>query len=86
MSRLKTEYKRPDEHLEGCQALANAVVVQAAKDYRTALRHLRKHPGSPGALSVKRGCETFFHSHWFSQLTGIDPDYILKRIREEEAA
>ena len=53
MSRLKVEYKKPDEHLEGCQALANAVVAQAAKDYRTALRRLKTHPGSPGALELK---------------------------------
>ena len=77
---------KPVLSLEGCQNLANAVVAQAAKDYRLALRQLKKHPGSQGALAVMRECEQFFHSRWFNALTGVNPDYILKRIREEEAA
>ena len=38
------------------------------------------------AAAMKRECEQFFHSRWYGVLTGVDPDYILDRIREEEAA
>lgn len=61
-------------------------MAQAAKDYRAAIRQLKKHPDSQKAAAMKRECERFFHSRWYSQLTGIDPNYILDRIREEEAA
>ena len=86
MNGLKTENCAPAITTEGCQALANAIVAQAAKDYRMAIRRLRTHPGSQQAAVMKRECEQFFHSRWYGILTGVDPDYILNRIREEEAA
>ena len=86
MNGLKTETRAPAITTEGCQALANAIVSQAAKDYRTAVRQLKKLTDSQKAAAMKRECERFFHSRWYSQLTGVDPDYILNRIQEEEAA
>ncbi len=85
MSRLKAENDTAYQGMDGCQALANAVVAQAAKDYRAALRRLKTNPDSQKAAAVKRECEKFFHSRWYTMLTGADPDYILNRIREEEA-
>ncbi len=72
--------------MDGWQALANAIIEQAAKDYRLALRHLRRFPNSQKAKTLKLEIELFFYSRWYSVLTGVDPDYILNRIREEEAA
>lgn len=86
MNGLKTETCAPAITTEGCQALANAIVAQAAKDYRAAIRQLKKHPDSQKTAALKLECERFFHSRWYSQLTGVDPNYILDRIREEEAA
>lgn len=86
MNGLKTETCAPAITTEGCQALANAIVAQAAKDYRMAIRRIKTHPGSQQAAAMKRECEQFFHSRWYGVLTGVDPDYILDRIREEEAA
>ena len=86
MNGLKSETCAPAITTEGCQALANAIVAQAAKDYRTAIRRLKTHPGSQQAAAMKRECEQFFHSRWYGVPTGVDPDYILDRIREEEAA
>lgn len=86
MNGLKAETRAPAVTTEGYQTLATAIVAQAAKDYRTAVRQLKKHPDSQKAAAMKRECERFFHSRWYSQLTGVDPDYILNRIREEEAA
>ena len=86
MTGLKAENNAAGVSMDGCHALANAIVSQAAKDYRTAVRQLKKHPDSQKAAAMKRKCERFFHSRWYSQLTGVDPDYILNRIREEEAA
>ena len=44
MNGLKTETRAPAITTEGCQALANAIVSQAAKDYRTAVRQLKSTP------------------------------------------
>ena len=86
MTGLKAESSAAGVFMDGCHALANAIVAQAAKDYRMAIRRLRTHPGSQQAAVMKRECEQFFHSRWYGILTGVDPDYILNRIREEEAA
>lgn len=42
--------------------LANAIILQAVKDYP----------------SRTKDVENFFHSDWFSVLTNISPDYIIK--------
>lgn len=68
------------------QELANAVVVLAAKDYRVALKRLSKRPDSEGAQAEIRKLEDFFKSEWFGELTKVDPEQILKRLRSEVGA
>lgn len=63
--------------------LVNAVVIRAAKDYRWALRMLKKHPDHEKALASKKEVEDFFHSGWFEFLTDADGDYLLERLRTE---
>lgn len=57
------------------EKLANAIIAQAATDYR---KKLRCHEST-------RAIENFFHSDWFVKLSGgsVDPDFILKRLRRE---
>lgn len=71
--------------MDGCQALANAIVKQAAADYRKALRALRRHPNSRVAMQTAMEIEDFFHSDWYGVLTDIDPDYLIDRLRKEAA-
>ena len=59
------------------RTLANAIIVQAAKDYRKALRQLRRNPRYETARNEKNDVERFFHSEWFNFLTDADPDYLL---------
>lgn len=66
-------------------ALANAIVVQATKDYRMALRKLKKRPYSPMARNIIREVEAFFHSASFRTMTSTDPNYILDKLRKEES-
>ena len=47
------------------RTLANAIIVQAAKDYRKALRQLRRNPRYETARNEKNDVERFFHSEWF---------------------
>ena len=69
--------------MTGYQALANGIIEQAVKDYRAALKILRRHPDSKAAMATVMEVERFFHSSWFAVLTDIDPDYLIERLRKE---
>lgn len=69
--------------MTGYQALANAIVEQAAKDYRTALKSLRRRPDSKVAMEEAMELERFFHSGWYSMLTDADPDYLITKLRKD---
>ena len=71
--------------MTGYQALANAIIEQAVKDYRATLKVLRRHPDSKAAMAEAMEIERFFHSSWYGVLTEIDPDYLIKRLRKEVA-
>ena len=66
--------------------LANAIVAQAARDYLTALRKLKKNPRNKMAMSDAMDLERFSHSGWYGVLTGVDPDYLIQKLREKVAA
>lgn len=71
--------------MTGYQALANDIIEQAVKDYRAALKVLRRHPDSKAAMAEAMEIERFFRSGWYGVLTEIDPDYLIKRLRKEAA-
>ena len=54
--------------MDGYEKLANAIIIQAAKDYRAALRRLRRKPGNKDAQNEKESIERFFRSDWFRAL------------------
>ena len=64
--------------------LANAIIIQAATDYRKALKQLKRNPRYEPALITKRECERFFHSDWFRFLTDADPQYLLYHLVRAE--
>ncbi len=65
------------------EGLANAIIIQAAVDYRLALRQLRQNPGFQPAISMKNEVERFFHSEWFSILTRVDGPELMARLKTE---
>lgn len=67
----------------GWEALAQAIILQAAEDYRKALKGLQEEPNSRILLKRKRECERFFHSEWFTVLSKVNPEMILDGIRKE---
>ena len=67
------------------QELANAVVVQAARDYREALGRLKKHPDDGYANKMKKECEKFFLSQRFDCFTTLDGKALLEQLRKEFA-
>ena len=65
------------------ERLSNAIVLQAVKDYRNALKRLKKHPQNEKALNTKREVERFFRSDWYASLTTVDPEMLILKLNEE---
>ena len=63
--------------------LANAIVLQAVKDWRDAVHKLKKRPRYEPAKQMKAECEEFFLSDWFTELANVDGSLILKKLQEE---
>lgn len=63
--------------------LANAIIIQAVKDFRAASKALKKPSGGMAALKTVRECERFFRSDWFRTLTSVDGRAILEQLRKE---
>ncbi len=69
--------------MEVYRELANAVVVQAAVDYRNALRQLKRNPTYKKAVKLRRDCERFFRSEWFQLLSGADGNALMDILKKE---
>ena len=63
--------------------LANAIIVQAASDYRTALKKLKRNPKNKDAMAEAMECERFFRSDWYEHLTSVDGEYLINKLRQE---
>ena len=58
------------DSVEAYQNLANAIIIQACEDYKT---------GEINDDSFERFCR----SEWFSILTKVDPEYLIKKMDKE---
>ncbi len=65
------------------EGLANAIIIQAAADYRLALKQLRQNPLFQPAIRMSYEVERFFRSDWFSILTRINGMELLARLKTE---
>ena len=63
--------------------LANAIILEAVKDYRTARRRVRARPGQKLSQAMIREVERFFRSRWFAQLTDVNGETLLTQLRKE---
>lgn len=63
--------------------LANAIILQAVKDYRMALKSLKANPRNRDALADRNEIERFFRSQWFSVLTSVDGEMLIRSLKEE---
>ena len=62
--------------------LANAIVIQAANDYRAACKNLKK--GDHITMYKIKKIEDFFTSEWGDYLSGGIALKILKRLQDEQ--
>lgn len=63
--------------------LANAIILMAVKDYRWALNKLKKRPNYEQAKRIIKEVEKFFHSSWYRELTSVDGNFLIEKIRSE---
>ena len=63
--------------------LANAIILQATKDYRMALKCLKANPKNRTALTDKDEIERFFRSGWFTVLTSVDGETLIRSLTME---
>ena len=67
----------------GYESLALNIVIQAAKDYRKAIRGLIRDPDDFDSITMKSECELFFHSAWCETLTSVDSESLMKKLQRE---
>lgn len=73
-------------NLSPYEALGNAVVLQAVKDYRDAVQKLSRGKKNTIAESTKQECERFFKSPYFNVFTQLDGKALLSQLEKEVAA
>ena len=73
MKSLNTEILSVND--ESYRLLVNAIIIQAVKDYRKALKY--------DARGRKREIEKFFRSEWFTVLTNISGEMLIRKLRAE---
>ena len=66
------------------EEMANAIIIQAAEDWREAKRILRTCPDNAEAISTVKETEAFFLSEFYTTLITYNGKTLLKRLKEEE--
>lgn len=72
-----------ESNLDPYEGLANAVILQAVKDYRNANIRLARGRKNHDAEAVKAECLRFFRSGLFAALTDLDPEFLIRKLDEE---
>ena len=67
----------------GWRALADAIILQAADDYRRLTRRLIAHPDELDKESEKRRIERFLCSPWFGVLSELDGRRLLRELKAD---
>lgn len=65
------------------EQLANAIILQAITDYRTPPIDHGKIRDDDLMESARDEIERFIRSDWFGILTSLDPEYLIRLLREE---
>lgn len=63
--------------------LANGIILQAVKDYKKAYRALKRNPNNWTAQREVTELIRFFTGPWYSMLTSVDGEYLIRRLNEE---
>ena len=69
--------------MDSYERLANAIILQACKDFRAAYKRLKRFPDSRHAQDEVKDLTEFFCSQHFELLTNADGPSILHRMMRE---
>ncbi|MCR5844830.1 MAG: hypothetical protein K6G66_12880 [Oscillospiraceae bacterium] len=69
--------------MSGYEELANAVIIQAAKDFTAAYKRMKRFPNDTRAQDEVREITKFFCSQWFEVLSDADGPTLLRKIKDE---
>lgn len=69
--------------LDPYEALANAVVLQAVKDWRESAKKVSRGRRNINAQAMKDECEKFFTSSYFNIFTELDGNMLLMKLKQE---
>ena len=67
--------------MEPYQALANAIVELAVKDYKRALNQHYRFPQNKDFADEVSNLERFFRSGWYGMLTNLDGEVLMTGVR-----
>ena len=63
--------------------LANAIILQAVKDYRMALKSLGVNSRNRTVQTDNAEIERFFRSQWYSTLTDVNGEMLILSLQKE---
>ena len=69
--------------IESYECLANAIILQAVEEYRAAIIQIKENPQNNEMKNEVLRIERFFRSGWFSVLTSIDGEYLIRMLKAE---
>ena len=64
------------------ERLANAIILQAASDYRRDLKKSKKNPQNRDVSRDVLQIEEFFRSPWYQVLTTVDGEFLIEKLRK----
>ena len=65
------------------EALGNAIILQAVKDYRAVLKRIKHNPKNRIAIDEALTIEKFFRGSLFGVITNVDPEFLIGKLQDE---
>ena len=65
------------------EALGNAIILQAVKDYRVALKRIKHNPKNKIAIDEALTIEKFFRGPLFGVITNVNPEFLIGKLQDE---
>ena len=67
----------------GYENLAQAVIIQAADDFRQSYMSVLENPRDKDARDEVEAIGRFFLSDWYRMMTRVDGTYLMRKLRTE---
>ena len=68
--------------IQAYENLANAIIIQAAKDYKKAYKKSLRRGDCERTKQELAELEGFFRSEWYRTLTSLDGELVMEKLRK----